>query len=589
MPKIEYVELLDELERLKIKRVPFKCCDPSATSFSILRAQLQGDINFSKNRVWLPDEQHEHEKKCRLLLQKAKSEYADLVLFPEYCISYDLLKDIMNEKRLWPDAMKLWCLPCQGIPTAKFESWLKNLNRRKNIILIDSLWDSSVNKSKFVNACFYCFRTKDSNNKECLCLAPQFKTQHMSDPTCKCEAVGLTTGTKIFTINHRLITLLCADALNNDIYWQDLQKQKLTNGLVLLHPQLNKDPKHKIFCRIRQEMQTHNHPGICITCNWAENTRIIPTESTSTPTEITLAWSCIYHKHQDMTLNEWRESRVELRQTNSTHGLFGAFMKKERMEVWFSPSIEQAILATIPNISSNQFGSTQIHGTIAEKQFFWSNNDCWQEQIFYYSLKERIEEEKISKKLGQISGIYNVLREYYRFPFDQNNKYVVDQFFSLTLPEVEDSVMTIDEQENLLDWTLLLDQSEYKTAIGSLQQLKKLTEVLQQSDKIPSRLKPLKGPHYFWYGLSESYRSNINTSDQKLLIIFAKSDIDARRIAQNMVVNEFSNNNYLAEKSLGVIYMDVFENEPHFLPDYSDKIDRGDNVIMEGDITNGGT
>ena len=320
-----------------------------------------------------------------------------------------------------------------------------------------------------------------------------------------------------------------------------------------------------------------------------ENTRIIPAETKSALTEITLAWSCIYHKHQDMTLNEWKESRGETRQTNSTHGLFGAFMKKERMEVWFSPSIEQVILAIIPNILSNQLGSTKIRGTIAEKQFFWLNSNCWQEQTFYYSLRERIEEDKISKKLGQISSIYNVLREYYRFPFDQTNKYVVDQFFSLTFPEVEDSVMTIDEQENLLDWTLLLDQSEYKSAIGLLQQFKKLTEVLQQSDKIPSRLKSLKAPHYFWYGLSESYRSNVKASDQKLLIIFAKSDIDAQRIAQNMVIKEFYNNNYLAEKSLGVIYIDVFENKPHFLPDYSVKINRGDNIIVEGDITNGGT
>lgn len=589
MPKIEYIELLDVLKEKGIEKANLKCCDPSASAFSVLRAQLRGEIQFSENAIWAGNSQHD--EKCKSLLKTAKDNYVDLVLFPEYCISYKLLQEIVNDRRLWPEAMKLWCLPCEGIVTKDFEDFLKNLRRRKNIILIDSLWHHHVNKSKFVNAFFYCFQVFNEDGSGRLCLAPQFKTHHMSDPACKCETVGLTTGTKLFTINHRLITLLCADALNNDIYWQDFQQEKLSQGLLLLHPQLNTDPKHAVFCRIRQEMQTHIHPGICITCNWAENTSVTQAGSTKEHARITLSWSCIYHKRQDMTFDDWKKNRAESRQRNASYGLFGALMKKERMEVWFSPSNEQAIIVTIPNILSHQYAVTQIHGTTVNAQFFWSNeNSCWQDQIYNYTLKERMEDPRISEELGQISNICNNLCECYRFPFEQQDKYLVDQFFALTLPEIEDSVMTIDEQENLADWSLLLDRSEYRSAIDNLHQFKSLTEILQQKKGIPSRLKKLKEPHCFCYELSSenSQRSNVNASNQTLLIVFAKSDVDAHRIAHYMVTKEFHNNHYAAEKFLGVVYIDIFKNEPHFLPEYSSEINQGDNAIMEGDITNGG-
>lgn len=587
MPKIEYIELLDNLKLLEINNVILTCCNPSATSFSVLRAQIKGDVYYSSEYVRLYDPKHN--EKCQMLLETAKSNYIDLVIFPEYCISYELLDKIVNNKELWPDMMKLWCLPCQGIATKDFEDFLEGLKSKENIILIDALWNHSVNKKKFVNACFYCFLVIDKDEKECLCLAPQFKTHNMSDPTCECEMAGLTTGIKLFTINHRLITLLCADALNNDIYWQDLQSENLTNGLLLLHPQLNKKPKHSQFCRIRQDMQSHNHPGICITCNWAENTRIIRAEDKNVHDEITLAWSCIYHKRQDVSFEDWKKKDM-LRKRNSAHGLFGAFMTKQRMEVWFSPSSEQAIVASIPIIASNQYAVSQIGGITADKQFLWSNDTaCWQAQEFRYTLKERMEEPEVSKGLGQISGICNILSEGYRYPFKQQDKYLVDQFFALTLPTVEDSLMTIDERENLSDWSLLLDASEYDDAIDSLRQFGLLTQTLQKGSVIPARLRALKEHHCFCYELpvSDYHRSNINASDQRLLIVFSKNDVDAHKIVKRLITEEFNNNIDLAEQFLGVIYIDIYSNEPHFLPEYSSEIDLGDNIITEGDITNG--
>ena len=587
MPRIKYFELFDDLKSRGIEDVTINCCDPSSTSFSFMRAQLKGDLEYSDERISVINS--EHYNKCRELLIKAKSAYIDLVLFPEYCIQYDLLNEIIENEELWPDMMKLWCLPCEGLPTNDFYSFLDSVEKNKKIVLLRRLCDSSVvNKRKFVNACFYCLQVADNEGRKYLCLAPQIKTHNMSDPTCECEGNGLSLGKMIYTINHRLITLLCADALNNDIIWQDLQDINLPNGMLLLHPQLNKNPKHSTFCRIRQEIQSHNSPCICITCNWAENTTITSSVNKKSKSSINLSWSCFYHKRQDLPFDEWKTKEEVLRKTNSEYGLFGAFMKKQRMEVWFSTSAEQVLLTIIPNPISNQYAVTKINGITADKQLIW-DNQRWIPDKFNYLLKQRIKEPQIEASLGEASGIYDMIDQCYHFPFDADNKYVVDQFFSLTLPVDGDTLMTIDEQENLQDWTLLLDKHEYDAAKEILYRLKNLIAILSKKENIPPRLCSLKDSHCFCYEKDEKtmHHTNIKAQSEKLLIIFVKDDTIAHKLSNRLIEKEYSYDEYRAEKQLGIIYIGIQDGQPHFLPKYNNHIDIGDNIANEGDITNG--
>ena len=587
MPRIKYIELFDDLKERKIEDITITCCDPSFTSFSLLRAQLVGEIEYSDEKVSVINS--EHYNKCKEILLKAKSSYVDLVLFPEYCIPYSLLHEIIDNEELWPDIMKLWCLPCEGIPTDDFYSFLDSAEENKKIILLRRLCDSSVvNKRKFVNACFYCLQVTDNEGKKHLCLAPQIKTRNMSDPTCECEGKGLSLGSMIYTVNHRLVTFLCADALNNDIIWQDLQDIKWSDGLLLLHPQLNKNPKHSTFCRLRQEMHSHNSPSICITCNWAENTTITSIANKKNKSSIKLSWSCFYHKRQDMSFDEWKTREEELRKENSKHGLFGAFMKKQRMEVWFSTSDEQVLLTNIPNIMSHQYAVTQIKGIIADKQFFWENSN-WSSYPFNFSLKQRIKEPQIKERLGEASLIYDLIDQCYRFPFDSDSKYLVDQFFAMTLPADEDALMEIDEQENLRDWTLLLDKHEHNLAKITIRRLKELITILEKKDRIPPRLCSLKELHNFICEIDANglHQRNIKTQNDKILIIFASDDTIAHKLSKQLIEKEYLDDEYRAEKQLGIIYIGIQDNQPHFLPQYNNQIDIGDNITNEGDITNG--
>lgn len=592
MPHIKYYELTDILRNdMGVDDFVLSCCDPTTTSFSFLQIQMQGDIKFSTDGVFLDNKQHD--KKCKSLLEKAFDLNIDLVLFPEYCISYELLGEIVNNKNMWPRGMKLWCLPCQGISVSKFETFLEGLRSNESVLLIDTAWNDGVNRKRFVNAFFYAFSITDKNKKR-LCLVPQIKTQHMADPFASCEMTGLTLGNVIFTINHRLITLLCADALNNEISWHDIQQEHLSSSLLLLHPQLNAAPKHPVFCRIRQEIQTHNHSAICISCNWAGNTKLFQVGNPKSNSQIKLSWSCIYHKHQDFSKERWR-SRTNLLNENSKWGLFGSYMEKARMEVWYSDSGEHALMVTLPNTASTQYAVTQLQGAKAEERFYWINNQAknegdWQSQEFVYSLSELLRCPQNEKKLGQVTKFSEIIGEQYHYPFVQEDKYEVDSFFALTLPTLRDVDMTIDEMENLADWTLLLNDDEQSNAIATLQKLYELADYLQQKDIIPPRLSKLKETHNFCLvrQLDGDPCVNVMAADQGMLIAFARNDVEAHKISKKFIEQKCSNSSYIAEKRLGVIYMDIINKTPRFLPEFSQDLDRGEHSKIEGDITNGG-
>ena len=116
----------------------------------------------SPKGVWIEDTVHD--LKCRKILELANEEFYDLVLFPEYCISYDLMKSIITDRELWPDDTKLWCLPCQGTPKREFDAFIEFLRNNQDICLIDTAIADGVRPNPFVNAMFYCFRIKKSGN-----------------------------------------------------------------------------------------------------------------------------------------------------------------------------------------------------------------------------------------------------------------------------------------------------------------------------------------------------------------------------------------------------------------------------------------
>lgn len=581
---VEYIDLFNEVQRRGYGQVCLSCCDSSYDNFNLMRVQIQGDLHYTKNRVYIADEAHD--RKCASLLCIANREGVDLLLFPEYCISIHLLRQIAADKKMWPNEMKLWCLPCQGIPVKCFEALREQLGEMEQVELIDCAISRGVNRRKFVNVMFYCFSIW-KEERQFLCLAPQMKTHHMSDPACVCEAAGLTTGSKIFTLGRRIVTFLCADTLNNDISWQDLQDKKLTNGIIILHPQLNRFPKHEDFRRVRGEMWNHNHPGMCITCNWAAGTRLVSADAGHDENTqcIDLSWSCIYVKNVGLPFKKWQESTAHARKESACCDLFAAYMEKQKTEVWFSTSAEQAVTMILPNQITDQYGVTKISSLKATDRFCWQGDD-WKSAHYSLTLEDRMKFDEVKKNLGQSADIKERLEPCYHFPFIEPDKYLVDRFFSLTLPNAEKELLTIDKQENLADWGILLDQSDFNAARAAFHNLLELISKALKGNTIPRRLYGLKEEHKF-ICKGENSRSNVISSAGKMLIVFAVDDVVARQLSKALLEEMFDNNANLAECQLGVVYFDLISNDFHFLPESTADISHGDHLIQEGDLTNG--
>lgn len=587
MPGIEYIDLFDEVQKRGYEPVCLSCCDLDYDTFSLMRIQMQEDIYYTHNSVYIANEVHD--RKCASLLRIANRNGIDLLLFPEYCISINLLRQIATDKGVWPDEMKLWCLPCQGIPRKCFEVLLDQLKEMEQILLIENAVNSGVNRKKFVNVMFYCFRIW-KEGRQFLCLAPQMKTQHMSDPVCACEVAGLTTGSKIFTLGKRIVTFLCADTLNNGISWQNLQSEKLTNGIIILHPQMNRFPKHKVFSRVRCEMWNHNQLGVCITCNWAAGTRLVNANGKpgEKPKCIELSWSCIYKKNADLSIEKWQVNTTDARKESACFDFFAAFMEKQKTEVWFSTSAEQAVTIILPNQITNQYGVTTIPSLKATDRFCWKGDD-WKSTGYSLTLEDRMKSDEAKEKLGESADIQAWLEPCYHFPFIESDKYLVDRFFSVTLPNAAKTLLTIDEDENLADWGILLDKSDFIAARAAFRDLYTLVCKGLKGSAIPRRLYALKGEHKFICEDSENSHScfNVFSPAGKMLIVFAKDDVVARQLSKTLLEKVFDNNTNLAECQLGIVYPDFTGKEFHFLPESTVDISHGDHLIQEGDLTNG--
>ena len=102
---------------------------------------MRGDFSFHREKgVWIEDA--EHDEKCLRLLRLAKKRYCDLVLFPEYCISEQVIVNIIEDESLWPENHKLWVLPCQGMEKEKFDSLIKKLSDLDGVFPLDTACNS---------------------------------------------------------------------------------------------------------------------------------------------------------------------------------------------------------------------------------------------------------------------------------------------------------------------------------------------------------------------------------------------------------------------------------------------------------------
>lgn len=163
---MKFLEMTEKLNENGISWDLPTCCDPNENSYSLLRFQAHGEFFYSQQGVWL--ESVGHDEKCLSLLQHAKKNNHDLVLFPEYCISYGLLERVARDDSTWPKRKKLWVLPCQGVSYDEFYGFFEQVEALPNVFLLKTAAEArNVNEKQFITAFFTAFWPIAAMNRFC--------------------------------------------------------------------------------------------------------------------------------------------------------------------------------------------------------------------------------------------------------------------------------------------------------------------------------------------------------------------------------------------------------------------------------------
>ena len=174
---------------------------------------------------------------------------------------------------------------------------------------------------------------------------------------------------------------------------------------------------------------------------------------------------------------------------------------------------------------------------------------------------------------------------------DTPEKYNSDQFFVLALAGCQNNILEIDKDENLAAWTLLLDKSALEQATDALTQLLRLIHILENTAELPPQCEPLKEKHKFCYQPAQNGKPSVNfqTEHIEALVGFAQEAMRAKQHMKFLKQTECHNDDDLVRQFIRVFYYDPITQGLNCEPKLTTDITRGESVVIEGDITDGGS
>ena len=588
----ELISVNNLLEDNKIDFPNFLCLSSDPANFKLLRVQPTAQFSYSQEAgPAVCDKQLDI--KCKNALSLANDNAVGLVLFPEYCISYSLLKELVLDPNSWPFHKSLWCLPCQAIKLSYLFAFLEYIRKQNDVILLDKYCtEQYFNRNAFVNILFYCF-TVYQDNKLKLVLIPQMKMHAMSDPTYLCESAGLTIGNVLYYFKGQhvcLLSLICADVYRVGITWQDLCAKTSCDHLIMLHPQLNTKPKEEAFQHIRREMMERNSSSLYIACNWAVGTTLAPTDGEEGQTlNIHFSWSCIYRKYEaDVDWHRVSGDRKG-RLSNIEEGIFTGIISNRRTLVWFTDSQECLHIIQVGSPYSTNFAvANQFHPFKARGLYSFSEAELtWMKSSYQFSFQHKFESEPSLAFVGEHLGPY-----WDKFPLNAGSKDDFDQFFALACCRQSSALEMDSTSETPAAWSLLLNDEDVSNADKELTLFLKL---IRSMNYFPPHLKAFENRWRFVYLPPDQKRreppANLQLTSQngrRLIVAFANSEREARHHLEYLGKNILSDSEDTARKYVCVFYENPVTTIIEACPKVQTHITDGDAIKQHKSIIDGG-
>lgn len=367
----EYVDVGDLLREQGLVMEPLRALSPDADPYSVLVVQPGLEVALSTGGIGNKNRDLAL-KKYMKSVELAYEENVDVLVTPEYSCPWSVIEVLARDQRL-PRVGKLWVFGCEAVTLAEFERikaaceapWLvwvsEEVNPQPGTVFLDPVCQI--------------FAVADAGGRRCWVFLVQFKCTRASDKDLSfVEQRSLLLGTRRYVLSNdpdsvHLVTLICSDAL--DFSESDLPGSTHTPYMIL-HPQLNLNPRHPNFCRYRREAYENNREHqefICV--NWARG--FFEGDITKSP----FGGSAYYTKSDTICQHPDR--------MNANHylGLYYTRCDQHRSHVYFFNYAECVLLFRTTKVSQGlASGVLQDTRTGPEmlKALTWDHEkDCWAE------------------------------------------------------------------------------------------------------------------------------------------------------------------------------------------------------------------
>ncbi|AXE62808.1 hypothetical protein BBF93_00225 [Hyphomonas sp. CACIAM 19H1] len=256
-------------------------------------------------------------------LNEAIARGADLAITPEYSMPWDVLTTALKEGRR-PSEGKLWALGCESIRYEDLIALRDDLSPIATFIFDDV----SASPGAFLDPLAYVFWAPPKRGKTAkLVVLVQFKTEPMSDPQ-NFEVNHLKLGQAIYQFGDAksvtLTSFICSDVLKFD----DSVAAAVHDRGLILHIQLNPNPRHTLFRAYRDKLLGMNGDATELIClNWASG---VSMSAGSNPVE----WNTPSNSAWYLKPEQFNRDDAVL-EANHQNGLYYTYARGHRLHALF--------------------------------------------------------------------------------------------------------------------------------------------------------------------------------------------------------------------------------------------------------------
>lgn len=326
---MKYIPIDVELEKYGLRMNRLAVLHPDANPYAVAVLQPLENICATPEAIQNERQESAHSKHSAFL-RLASEQQPDLAITPEYSTPWKVIEESIGTGCV-PKEGKLWVLGCESTTPDELEELTKNQPNVKWIVAKST----RTGKQSFLDPICYLFRATDAAGKTHVVISVQFKEQPMSDPIHNLERDYMMPGTECFILRNDensiyLVTLICSDAL---AFKESVLPQSVHIPYLILHPQLNRDPRYNAFKAYRNDAYLNNRDKQEFLCvNWARGFCV----SGYAPSEF--GGSGYYLKSDALTLNDERINE------NHNKGLYYTICQENRSNIYFFNYCEHIFL-----------------------------------------------------------------------------------------------------------------------------------------------------------------------------------------------------------------------------------------------------